>query len=347
MIILTTLLAPFIATLILTPVVREAARRYGFLDNPGELKIHRKAMPYLGGVPIFFGFIIGFFASLRMTESGGFDSRYYGIILGSLTVVGFGLLDDLKLLSPISRLFGHISAGVFLILFGIKIQFIPFDFISIPLTIFYVVGACNAMNLLDGMDGLSAGVASIAFLGFIDLAMMQGNHVAALLSMLLIGSTLAFLLYNFPPASIFMGDTGSNFLGFSLAALMILLSSEPFNIRSFIAPVFVMGLPIIDTGFAILRRLRSRQPIFIGDRSHVYDKMVDAGFSRLQTVLICYAIAAAFTGVAVGIGVEVGVGTGVGMGVGAGVTVGVGTGVGTGVGVGVDVAIGVGKGVGV
>lgn len=299
MIISFSLLVPFIATFLLTPVIRGAARRYGFLDNPGELKIHRKAIPYLGGVSIFLGFVIGIISTSAIYH--GYDSKYFGIILGSLTVISFGLLDDLKLLSPISRLFGHVSAGTFLVLFGIKIQFVPFDFISIPLTILYVVGACNAINLLDGMDGLATGVASIAFLGFTGLSLIQGNHVALFLSMLLFGSTIGFLLYNFSPASIFMGDTGSNFLGFSLATLMIMLSSEPFDIRSFSAPVFIMGLPIMDTGFAILRRLNSRKPISVGDRGHVYDRIVDRGFSHLQTVLICYAIAAAFTGIAVGI----------------------------------------------
>lgn len=299
MVILTGLLASFVATVLLTPVFGGAARRYGFLDNPGELKIHRKAVPYLGGVSIFFGFIIGMVSMFAIYKE--FDYKCFGIILGCLTVICFGLLDDLKLLSPISRLFGHITAGVFLVLFGIKIQFVPFDFISIPLTILYVVGACNAMNLLDGMDGLSAGVASIAFIGFIALAVIQDNYAAAALSMLLIGSTLGFLLYNFPPASIFMGDAGSNFLGFSLATLMIMLSSEPYDIRSFGAPILIMGLPVMDTGYAMLRRLKNRKTIFVGDRNHIYDRMVNTGLSQLQTVLICYAIAAAFTGVAVGI----------------------------------------------
>lgn len=218
-----------------------------------------------------------------------------GIFFGGLLVTALGFFDDLKKINPFLRLGGQISAAVMLIVVGLYVKFIPIYVICIPLTIFYVVASCNSMNLLDGMDGLVAGIVSIAAIGFLSLSIIQNNSLAILLSLILLGSALGFLPYNYNPASIYMGDAGSNFLGFILATIMITLTSEPYGILSFVAPILVMGLPILDTLLAIARRYRTKKQFYEGDREHFYDRLCAKGFTQKQTVFICYGIGMLFT----------------------------------------------------
>ncbi|MFQ5787024.1 MAG: MraY family glycosyltransferase, partial [Thermodesulfobacteriota bacterium] len=256
-----------------------------------------RPVPYTGGGAIFFSFtlvflIVGFFKGQYIVE-------VIGIFFGSLIVTALGFLDDFKKLRPVFRLSGQILAALALIIVGLRIQFIPNFIICIPLTIFYVVASCNSLNLLDGMDGLVAGIVSIASVGLLCLSIIQGNSLAIMLSLIVLGSGLGFLPYNSYPASIFMGDAGSNFLGFILATIMILLTSKPYDVLSFVAPILVMGLPILDTSLAIARRYRSKQRFHEGDREHLYDRIYVKGFSQRQTVFICYGIGVLFASLSI------------------------------------------------
>jgi len=160
-------------------------------------------------------------------------------------------------------------------------------------------GAINAVNLLDGLDGLASGVAFISSLGFLIVSVHQENTFAMILSLALMGTVLGFLRYNFNPASIFMGNCGSSFLGYILAALTIIFTNRPYELRCFVAPILIMGLPVLDTALTIIRRYRKNHPLFMGDRSHIYDRLVDRGFSVRQTAWVCYVIQAVLVGAGV------------------------------------------------
>ncbi len=290
-------LGSFVSCLALTPLFKRLAMKYQLFDVPGDLKVHKKPIPYTGGWAIFFSFtfvflIVVFFKKQYIVE-------VIGIIFGSLIVTALGFLDDLKKLKPVFRLSGQILAALVLIIVGLRVEFIPNYVVCIPLTIFYVVASCNSLNLLDGMDGLVAGIVSIASIGLLCLSIIQGNSLAIMLSLIVLGSGLGFLPYNYHPASVFMGDAGSNFLGFILATIMILLTSEPYDVLSFVAPILVMGLPILDTSLAIVRRYRTKQRFHEGDREHLYDRIYVKGFSQRQTVFICYGIGMLFTSLSI------------------------------------------------
>ena len=300
----------FVSTLILIPPAKRIALQFNVVDNPGPdpLKIHKAPVPYLGGAAIFGAFAMGlllFMGLMRgaieipMATSTGAFAKFSGVFVGGSIVFLIGLYDDIRPMSPRLRLLGQFAAGLLLILTGLKVDFIPYAVVSLPLTIFYVMGAINAMNMLDGMDGLATGVGFIASMGFLVVSVMTGNMVGLVLSVLLMGATLGFLFFNFHPASIFMGDSGSTFLGFVLAALMINLTSRPFDFACFFAPLLILGLPIFDTAFAILRRLVNKKPLFMGDRSHFYDLLMDKFQNQRVVCVIVYGMAALFAGLGI------------------------------------------------
>ena len=294
-------------TVVLTPYVKKLAIKIGAVDAPNERKVHVKIMPRLGGLAIFLGFIGGLFVILPAI--GQFDMHVvYALALGGLIVVIIGALDDKYQLSPKYKLLGQIVAASVVVSFHIQIDFLNLPFgdnvtvmkwVGIPLTILWIVGVTNAINLIDGLDGLAAGVSGIATATILVLAIIMGNDLTVIvLSAILLGSIGGFLFHNFYPAKIFMGDSGSLFLGFSLATLSI-LGFKQATVVSFLLPLLVLGVPLSDTFFAIVRRIVNRVPISKPDKSHLHHCLTELGFSHRTTVLMIYGISAAFGALAI------------------------------------------------
>lgn len=296
------LIAAFLASIILTPLVKRLAFRIGAVDAPNYRKVHSRIMPRLGGLAIFIAFIIGL-AILR-PESPIDESPYMllAIVLGATVIVITGVLDDMYEISAKAKMFGQLVAALIIVfLGGIQIENInlPFEgtlnfgLLSVPLTILWIVGITNAINLIDGLDGLAAGVSTIALITLSVMAFVMGNVFVIALAAILACATFGFLFYNFHPAKIFMGDTGALFLGFMIAVLS-LLGFKSLTLVSFIIPVILLGVPISDTFFAIVRRLRNKQKWSDPDKSHLHHCLINIGFSHRQTVLIIYGFAAMF-----------------------------------------------------
>ncbi len=296
------LIISFLLTYLTLPLIIKFASKSNLCDIPNGdyLKVHQLPVPNIGGMGIFFGFLCALLAGVFLIGQG--QRELWGVFVGSLVVLSLGFWDDIKNISPYIRFAGQTLAALILVFVGIKVRFIPFNYIIIPLTIFYVLGAINAINLLDGLDGLASGVVGIISLGFLALSIQRGNSFGIVLSLALMGSVLGFLPYNFNPASIFMGNSGSTFLGYILAVLTINFTSRPYDIVWFIIPVIIMGVPVFDTAFAIIRRYKNKRPLFIGDRSHFYDRLMDKGLAVRKTVLVCYGIQAVFVGVGLLVG---------------------------------------------
>lgn len=307
MIYLLVFIVSLIVSCALTPLAKKTALRFNVVDHSGQnpLKIHKAAIPYLGGAAIFGAFVMGLvlFMGLRWKQVGDITVEMYvkflGILAGASIVFFIGLYDDIKPINPGLRFLGQFIAGVILVFVGLKVNVIPFAVIGIPLTIFYVMGAINALNLLDGLDGLATGVSFIASVGFMAVSLLTGNAVGLVLSVVIMGATLGFLFFNFYPASIFMGDSGSTFLGFILAVMMISLTQRPYNFAGFLAPILILGVPIFDTAFAVIRRAINKKPLFIGDRSHFYDLLMDKFANQRLVCVIVYGISIIFSGLGV------------------------------------------------
>ncbi|SFB25444.1 MULTISPECIES: glycosyltransferase family 4 protein [unclassified Bacillus (in: firmicutes)] len=286
----------FISSILLTPLVKKLAFKIGATDKPNQRKVHQKIMPRLGGLAIYLSFIIGL---LVAQPEGPYANA---IILGSLIIIITGFLDDMIELSAKIKLLGQLAAaGVVVIWGGVNVEFInlpfggqiEFGYLSIPLTIIWIVGITNAINLIDGLDGLAAGVSSIALITISGMAIIMGDAYVMTVGFIVFASTLGFLLYNFHPAKIFMGDTGALFLGYMIGVLS-LLGFKNVTFISLIIPVIILGVPISDTFFAIIRRLVNKQPLSAPDKSHLHHCLIRTGFSHRQAVLLIYAMAAIF-----------------------------------------------------
>jgi UDP-GlcNAc:undecaprenyl-phosphate/decaprenyl-phosphate GlcNAc-1-phosphate transferase len=291
-----TLIICFLLTLGITPLVKKFAYKVGATDQPNVRKVHQKIMPRMGGLAIYIGFIAGFLI-LRP------EDPYAGaIILGSAIILLTGMADDIFELSARVKLVGQLIAAVTVVLGGVQIEFINLPFggelefgpLSIPITILWIVGITNAINLIDGLDGLAAGVSTIglATIGF--MAMLKGDVFVMSIALILIVSTLGFLYFNFHPAKIFMGDTGALFLGYMIAVLSM-LGFKNVTMISLVIPLIILGVPISDTFFAIIRRIVNKSPLHAPDKSHLHHCLLRIGFTHKQTVIIIYAIAAMFS----------------------------------------------------
>ncbi|MFI8687527.1 glycosyltransferase family 4 protein [Rossellomorea sp. NPDC077527] len=291
-----TLLICFIASILLTPLVKKLAFRIGATDRPNKRKVHQKIMPRLGGLAIFLSFLIG------VIILQPYNIYSMAIMAGAAVIILTGVLDDMVELSAKMKLAGQLVAALLVVVWGgAQVEFInlpfggkiEFGIMSIPLTIVWIVGVTNAINLIDGLDGLAAGVSSIALITIAGMAIIMGNTYVAIIAALLLVSTLGFLFYNFYPAKIFMGDTGALFLGYMISVLA-LLGFKNITVVSLIIPVIILGVPISDTFYAIIRRFLNKQPLSAPDKSHLHHCLLRMGYSHKQTVLIIYAIAAIF-----------------------------------------------------
>lgn len=286
-----------IATLIITPFVKKLAFRMGAVDTPNERKVHTNIMPRLGGLAIYLGVV----ASVWWMVD---DYKEIAAIMVAATIVVItGVIDDRVELKPIYKLLGQVIAAVIVIYFGVQMEFIhlpfsgsdTFDFgvLTIPISIIWIVGVTNSINLMDGLDGLASGVTAIATATMLILAIMMGNVPVILLASALLGSLIGFLFFNFHPAKIFMGDSGSLFLGFMMAVLS-LLGFKQATFASLILPILILGVPLSDTIFAILRRLANNRPISSPDKQHLHHCLINMGLSHRTTVLVIYGISAFF-----------------------------------------------------
>jgi UDP-GlcNAc:undecaprenyl-phosphate/decaprenyl-phosphate GlcNAc-1-phosphate transferase len=289
---LTILISSFGITLLLTPWVKRIALKANIIDKPNERKIHQTPIPRLGGIAIFLGCLLPLLFILPLSKP------LMGIFIGSSLIVLLGLMDDITDSPAWVKLLGQCIIALLTIKFGISIQiitnpfggFIPLGYLSVPLTMIWIVGMINAINLLDGLDGLASGVSAVSALMLLAVAFQTGQVEAALISIALLSSCLAFLKYNFSPAQIFMGDAGSMFLGYMLATISIMGVLKSTATLSILIPFLILGVPISDTLFSIIRRLRNGKAIFKADRGHFHHRLLSLGFKSKQVALICYLL---------------------------------------------------------
>jgi UDP-GlcNAc:undecaprenyl-phosphate GlcNAc-1-phosphate transferase len=269
-----------------TPVIRRMALRLGIIDQPNARKIHVSPIPLLGGVAIYGSCIA---AVLLFGNRFGLH-ELVSILVGASLMSFLGVWDDRRSLSPFLKLMGQFLAASILVLTGVRIGTFPWEAVNVAVTLGWVVVITNAMNLLDNMDGLSGGVGAAAAIYFLLLAAMNDQYLVGALTAALIGACLGFLVYNFNPASIFMGDAGSLFIGFMLAAVGIKLRfPEGIEIVTWMVPVLILGLPLFDTTLVIISRLRrGLNPLTTPGKDHISHRLVAMGYTRREAVLICY-----------------------------------------------------------
>ena len=276
----------FIVSLGATWSVRWAARRFDWLDHPSRRKLHTNPIPLMGGIAMYAAFIVAVPVAQSRTV---FDEGIY-VLAGATLLLVTGVIDDRRGMSPRMKLLAQIAAAAFLVVGGIQIAIFPWEWLNVAATIFWVVGICNAMNLLDNMDGLSGGVAAIACATFTTLALLNGQIWVSVVSAVLFGAILGFLWFNWNPASIFMGDAGSLLLGFLLAVLAIKLRFPGVDQeRTWIAPLLVLAVPILDTTLVTISRLRRGVSISAGGRDHISHRLLRTGLSVRQAVATIYA----------------------------------------------------------
>lgn len=295
-----------VISLLATPLVKKLAVKIGAIDVPrDERRVHKKPIPLLGGLAIYIAFIITI-----ILKKGSLETSELGIILGSTIIVIGGVIDDIKNLKPLVKLSFQIAAALCLIASGVSITILtnPFggtngliyiSWLYIPFTVIWVVGITNALNLIDGLDGLAAGVALISTITIFIIAIIHNRSEAAILTSVLGGAIIGFLPYNFNPATIFMGDTGAQLLGFLLAAISMEGTIKSATAFAISVPILAIGLPIYDTIFAMIRRKVNGKPISQADRGHLHHRLLDLGLSQRQAVIIMYLISAILGGIAI------------------------------------------------
>ena len=287
-------LITFICSAIFVPFIKRMALYIGAVDVPNKRKVHHDLIPRLGGVAIFFAFLLGYMLFSRQSI------EMISILIGSFVIIITGVIDDIRPLPPRYKFAGQLIAALIVVFygkillndisaFGFYIEFNPI--ISYIITIVFILGCINAINLIDGLDGLAAGISSIYFLtiGIIAMIMGQTTGLDVSLTFIMLGATLGFLLHNFYPAKIFMGDSGSMFLGF-IISVIALLGFKNVTLTSLIVPLFVLAIPILDTLFAIIRRTIQGKKISEPDREHMHHQLLKLRFSHRNTVLIIYGI---------------------------------------------------------
>lgn len=319
------LLIAFLVSLIAVPIARKAAFRFNILDLPdATVKTHSKPTAYLGGAAVLVGFLVAivYGQTVLAHEMGSTGLHLPMVALGATCACILGVIDDVKDLKPSHKLIGQAVCSLFLVLAGIKPdlhRLFAFAGINLPdyvhdvlayfILLLFVLGASNSLNLLDGLDGLCTGVTAIITLGFLLLAIHLATWGAAsaidqsiiVIGLALFGSAVGFLVFNRHPAKIFLGDGGSVMLGFLIATMMMLFASR--HPRWWFASVVIFGLPILDTGTALIRRALNNRPLFVSDRGHIYDQMIDRGMPLQKTVAINYLLAAfyALAGLAIAV----------------------------------------------
>ena len=282
-----------------TPLVKNLAYKVGAIDVPKDnRRMHKVPIPRLGGLAIFVAFLL---TALIFAD---IDRQIQGILLGSVMIVVLGVLDDIMALKALPKLIVQIAAAGVAVYHGCVIQFfsnpnvfsattyVNLGWLSIPITIIWIVAITNAVNFIDGLDGLAVGVSAISTAALIVIALLVSEINIAMILVALFGACLGFIPYNMNPAKIFMGDTGATFLGYILATLSVTGLFKLYTIISFAVPFLILGVPIFDICFAFLRRIAKGQNPMVADRGHVHHRLIDMGFSQKQSVAIAYMLTA-------------------------------------------------------
>lgn len=302
------MLIAFVTTLLSTPLVRRFAISHDVVDYPGGRRVNKAPVPRLGGIAILAGIVVATAVQVLgecflgwggpFVTLGGFDWRYIGIAFGVVVIFITGLIDDFVSLAPGMKLFGQFVAACIIVASGISIETItnPFEpglvslgIAAFPITVVYLIAFANVINLIDGLDGLAAGIVAIATTSLLFLAVGLNRFDAAVFAVALIGSCLAFLRYNAHPASIFMGDSGALTIGFLVGVISLLSVTRSTAAIAFAVPIIIVGVPVIDTAAAIIRRLRAHRPIQSADGGHIHHRLLKKGYGQRKTVLIIYA----------------------------------------------------------
>ena len=307
----------FVVTLVTTPYTIKIAKKVGAVDVPkDERRMHKKAMPKFGGPAVILGFLVSAIYlllvmslenSINLFSFEEYGKKLLGMLLGIVVLSAFCIVDDIKTIKPLTKLAGQLIAAIIAVVAGIRIEGIALPFLNFPemheitsivLTIAWIIIVTNAINLIDGLDGLSSGVSVISAISLLIIFVLNGSSmVSIILITALAGALVGFLPFNFAPAKTFIGDTGSNFLGYALSIISILGSAKTYTAAVIVLPLIALGLPIFDTVFAIIRRLikgKSLKAVFKADKGHLHHRLVASGFSQKQAVLILYGIGAVF-----------------------------------------------------
>ena len=282
----------FLVVVIFIPIVKRIAVHIGAIDIPNKRKVHKTPIPRMGGIGIYLGFLVGYMLF------GSESIRMNAILIGSFIIILTGLIDDIKPVPAKYKILGQIAAASVIPLYGgIILQdisafgiYLNFGSLSTIITIIFIVAIMNCINIIDGLDGLSSGIAIIYFLmiGIIGV-MFNSVGLDMILTFIMLGATLGFWVYNFNPASIFMGDSGSLFLGY-IISVIALLGYKNVTFTSLIVPIFLLAIPIMDTLFAIIRRLLKHESIAMPDKSHLHHQLLKLNFSVKKTVVIIYLV---------------------------------------------------------
>ena len=293
------LLCAFAVSFLMCPLVKSFAYKIGAIDVPKDnRRMHKKPVPRLGGLAIFLGFIVSMLLFVKV------DHQLQGILLGASIIVVLGVVDDMSPLRAYFKFCVQIFAALVAVFHGVVIQTLsnpnvfaesPYwdlGWLSIPITVLWIVGITNAVNLIDGLDGLACGVSTISAISMLVIALLVSESDVALVMAALVGACLGFMPYNKNPAKMFMGDTGSTFLGYILATISIQGLFKYYAIVSFAVPFLILGLPMFDTLFAIIRRLAHGQNPMAPDRGHIHHRLIDMGLNQKQAVATLYVISA-------------------------------------------------------
>lgn len=295
----------FVVAFFMTPFVHKLAIKLKAMDVPkDDRRVHNKPIPRLGGIAILAGFLIslvGYFIMVGL-DKDVFNGKILGLMLGIIVIEIAGVWDDIKPIRAWTKLIFQIVAAAIVVGFGVRVEFLTNPFVengmlelgfwSIPLTMIWIVGITNAINFIDGLDGLAAGVATISSLSLLFIAIYLNQPQTIVLAAGLAGATIGFLPFNFNPAKIFMGETGSAFLGFTLGTISIMGLVKSYTAIAIVVPLIVLGLPVCDTAFAIIRRVLSGRSPMQADRGHLHHRLIDSGLSQKQSVIILYIVSA-------------------------------------------------------
>lgn len=287
-----------VVTTLFFPLVKWIAKHVEALDYPNERKVHKKPMPLLGGLMMFFGFLFGymFFAPQ--------NTQMLAILIAGFIVILTGMIDDIKPLKARQKMIGQVIAAIIVTFYGDILLnditffgfYFDFGWLAYPLTIIFIVALMNCINFIDGLDGLSCGISTIFFatIGVIAFIMHNIGSLEITLTFIMLGACLGFLIFNFNPAKIFMGETGSMFLGFMIS-VVCLMGFKAVTLTSLVVPMLILAIPILDTLFAIIRRIIHKKPIYIADKQHLHHQLLNKKFSQRTTVLIIYAVSILFS----------------------------------------------------
>ncbi|MCI8479725.1 MAG: undecaprenyl/decaprenyl-phosphate alpha-N-acetylglucosaminyl 1-phosphate transferase [Oscillibacter sp.] len=293
------LLAALVVSFLTTPLVKSFAYKVGAIDVPKDARrMHKKPIPRLGGLAIFFGFMVSILLFVRITP------EMKSILLGAVVIVVLGVVDDIMALPALLKFVIQIVAALIPALHGVTIQafsnpnifsrnpYWVLGWLSVPLTVLWIVAITNAVNLIDGLDGLADGVSAISATTVLVIALMASEIQVAIVMAALVGACVGFMPYNLNPAKMFMGDTGATFLGYILATMSIQGLFKFYAVISFAVPFLILGLPIFDTAFAFIRRIVHGQNPMHADRGHIHHRLIDMGLNQKQAVATLYVISA-------------------------------------------------------